>query len=57
LRRRSPFTPSSIEERDGAVQITWAVVVEREGGDKPACIADWILHYLRDPPGPNDHRP
>jgi acyl dehydratase len=56
-RLRAHFTPSSIEEGADAVQITWAVVVEREGGDKPACVADWILRYLRQPPGSSDHRP
>ncbi len=56
-RLRAHFTPSSIEEKAGFVQITWAVVVEREGSDRPACIAAWILRYLREPPGSRGHGP
>jgi acyl dehydratase len=29
----------------GGFQVTWQVTVEREGGDKPACVADWIVRY------------
>ena len=28
---------------DGGVQHIWNVVVEREGGDKPVLVAEWIL--------------
>jgi hypothetical protein len=28
---------------DHGAQITWNVVIEREGGDKPALIAEWIM--------------
>ena len=31
---------------DGGIQVTWQVTVEREnGGDKPACVAEWIVRY------------
>jgi acyl dehydratase len=28
---------------DGGVQHTWKVVVEREGGDNPVLVAEWIV--------------
>lgn len=41
LRGRLTLQAAEPIERDG-LQITWAVVVEREGGDKPACVAESI---------------
>jgi acyl dehydratase len=41
LRARLTLQAAEPIERDG-LQITWAVVVEREGGDKPACVAESI---------------
>jgi len=29
--------------KDGSMQVTWRVTIEREGGDKPAVVADWIV--------------
>jgi acyl dehydratase len=45
-RLRAHFTPAAVDELNGGVQVTWAVTVERDGGDKPACVADWIVRYL-----------
>jgi acyl dehydratase len=28
--------------KDGAEQVTWHVTIEREGGDKPAVVAEWV---------------
>ena len=28
--------------KDGAVQVTWGVTMEREGADKPALVAEWV---------------
>jgi acyl dehydratase len=39
LRGRLTLQAAEPIERDG-LQLTWGVVVEREGGDKPACVAD-----------------
>ena len=49
-RVRGRFTPASIEPvEDGrAVQVSWSVVIEREGASKPACVAEWIIRYYRD---------
>lgn len=37
---RARVTLSSLEEVAGGVQATWAVTVERDGGDKPVCVAE-----------------
>ncbi len=29
----------------GGFQVTWQVTIEREGGDKPAAVADWLVRY------------
>ena len=44
-RVRGRFTPAAIEETGGALQVTWNVTIEREGGDKPSCVAEWIVRY------------
>ena len=44
-RVRGRFTPAAIEEAGGALQVTWNVTIEREGGDKPSCVAEWIVRY------------
>ena len=33
---------------DGGIQVTWNVTVEREGGHKPCCVAQWVVRYYRD---------
>ena len=47
-RIRGRFSPIALEELDGGgVQVTWKVVVEREGGgEKPCCVADWLVRYF-----------
>jgi acyl dehydratase len=42
---RGRFSPAAIEEKGPAVDVTWNVVIEREGGDKPAAVAEWIVRY------------
>ncbi len=34
-----------LEETAGAFQLHWHMIVEREGGEKPCCVADWLLRY------------
>ena len=37
----------SVEDIEGGAQITWAVTMEREGGDKPVCVAESVTRiYL-----------
>jgi len=44
---RGRFTLSKYEKLEGGVQTTWSVTVEREGGDKPAMVAETISrHYF-----------
>ena len=44
-RVRGRFSPSAVETVRGGVQGTWKVVVEREGEDKPCCVAEWLVRY------------
>jgi acyl dehydratase len=46
-RVRGRFVLAAAEPvEDGrAVQATWRVTVEREGGDRPCCVAEWIVRY------------
>ena len=44
-RIRARIVCGAIEEVSGGVQVMWAVTVEREGGDKPACVAEWLVRY------------
>jgi acyl dehydratase len=45
-RIRARFTLSELEEIKGGAQATWGVTVEREGGgDKPCCVAEWLVRY------------
>lgn len=42
---RGRFVLASVEHADGGIQATWSATVEREGGDKPCCVAEWIVRY------------
>ena len=46
-RVRARFTLQKFERlADGGIQVTWNTVVEREGSDKPALVAEWLgRHY------------
>ena len=44
-RVRGRFTPRAVETVGGGVQVTWNITVEREGQEKPACVAEWIVRY------------
>ena len=41
-RVRSRATLLSVEDIEGGAQVTWLVTMEREGGDKPVCVAESI---------------
>jgi acyl dehydratase len=46
-RIRGRFTLAKYDKLEGGVQTTWSVTVEREGGDKPAMVAETISrHYF-----------
>jgi acyl dehydratase len=44
-RIRGRFTLATLEGIKGGVQSTWNVTVEREGSDKPCCVAEWLVRY------------
>lgn len=44
-RVRGRCTLQRLDEVEGGVQATWAVVVERDGADKPCCAAEWLVRY------------
>jgi acyl dehydratase len=46
-RVRARIALARTEDMGDSIQATWSVTVEREGGDKPAVVADWIVRYLR----------
>jgi len=41
-RLRPRVTVGAVDHVSGGVQVTWHVTIEREGGDKPACVAEWV---------------
>ena len=46
-RVRARIALGATEDKGDSLQATWSVTVEREGGDKPAVVADWIVRYYR----------
>ena len=42
---RLTATLKAVEEVAGGLQLTLAAVIEREGGDKPVCIAEPVYRY------------
>ena len=46
-RVRGTFRVESIDESDWGFQATMSATVERDGGDKPVCVAELIFRYYR----------
>jgi acyl dehydratase len=44
---RLSATLKAVDEVAGGLQLTMATVIEREGGDKPVCIAEMVFRYHR----------
>jgi acyl dehydratase len=44
-RVRGHFTLMQVSDVPDALQVTWSVVVEREGAAKPCCVAEWLVRY------------
>ena len=44
-RLRARLALQALEEIPGGLQATWAAVIERDGGDKPCCVAEWLVRY------------
>jgi acyl dehydratase len=45
-RIRARVTLGEIADVGGSVQATWNVTIEREGGEKPCVVAEWIVRYV-----------
>jgi acyl dehydratase len=43
---RLTATLADVEEITGGYQLTVAAVIEREGGEKPVCIAEPVFRFL-----------
>jgi acyl dehydratase len=44
-RVRGRFSVAAIEKFNGGVELTWGVTIERDGSEKPCCIAEWVVRY------------
>ena len=42
---RARFTLDSLKEVSQGFEAIWSVVVEREGSEKPCCVAEWVVRY------------
>ena len=42
-RVRARLTLQKVEDIDGGAQLEWNVVIEREGGAKPVCVAEMLM--------------
>jgi acyl dehydratase len=42
---RGTFRVVDIEEADWGFQATMTATIEREGGDKPVCVAELVFRY------------
>jgi acyl dehydratase len=40
---RARFALAKFEKIEGGAQLTWTVTVEREGGEKPCLVAEWVI--------------
>jgi acyl dehydratase len=57
-RIRARLTPSAVEAVRDGVQVTWAITIELERADKPACVIEWLVRYYPDlPPEGGSHTP
>lgn len=44
-RVRAKFVLGAVEEIPGGAQLVWQAVIEIEGGDKPACVAEMVTRW------------
>ncbi len=55
-RVRGRFRLAALEGFRGGAQATWDVTVEREGGAKPCCSAEWLVRYYARAEGDDERR-
>ncbi|MBV8479603.1 MAG: MaoC family dehydratase [Actinobacteria bacterium] len=46
-RVRGTFRVESLDDADWGLQATMTATIEREGGDKPVCVAELVFRYYR----------
>ena len=46
-RIRGRFVPADFQDVEGGYQVVWRITIEREGSDRPCCVAEWIIRYIR----------
>jgi acyl dehydratase len=46
-RVRGSFVVAEVDEQEWGRQVTMTATIEREGGDKPVCVADVVYRYYR----------
>jgi acyl dehydratase len=44
-RVRGRFSVAALEKFNGGIELTWGVTIERDGSEKPCCIAEWVVRY------------
>jgi acyl dehydratase len=44
-RIRARVALATIDDMGDSIQATWGITIEREGGEKPAVVAEWIVRY------------
>ena len=44
-RVRARVALAALTDVEGGVQATWTITVEREHGDKPCLVAEWLVRY------------
>lgn len=44
-RVRARITVGRVDDLEDSTQVTWHVTIEREGGDKPCVVAEWLVRY------------
>jgi acyl dehydratase len=45
-RIRGRFVPTDIQEVERGYQVVWKITIEREGNNKPCCVAEWVMRYI-----------
>jgi acyl dehydratase len=46
-RVRGSFVVGAVDEQDWGRQVTMTATIERDGGDKPVCVAEVVYRYYR----------
>jgi acyl dehydratase len=44
-RIRARVAPAAVEEVGGTYQVIWAMTIERDGGEKPCAVIEWVVRY------------